>query len=160
MTPRLLRAIALAGVLFGLLVGLAPRGAAAAPYSVYRERQQGETLIIEHTPAPGIRVARVGRRAGLRRHRVVRHRVARSRIVRRARLRNVANPAIAGFCREGGARYERDPVTGGRRIIQREVCDSVAWYSQAPNNLVVRPPTYAAQDYSALAQDRLRRRLR
>lgn len=136
-------------VLAAVAAAFAPRGSAASPYAYYAERQRGETLIIKHSPAPGIVVRNVReKRHGMRAHRVVRHRVVRHRVVRRHvarhslvrryRVENVSNPAIAGFCRDGGAWRKRDAL-GQPRIVQKEVCDSVAWYSNDPNHIVIRP---------------------
>lgn len=113
--------------------------AQAAPYGYYSERQKGETLVIEHTPAPGI-VAVVAKRTrtGLRRaHRrpglstLRRHR---TEVVHRRRQ----NPSIAGFCRDGGT-FVRPDALGRPVVLQREVCDSVAYYSLHPNDVVARP---------------------
>lgn len=147
MLLRALRPLLAALVL--ALVGLAPRSAeAASPYAYYAEKQRGETLIIKHTPAPGIVVRNVRVKGkGYHHRQVARHRIVRRHVVRRHHahrhhlrrvVRNVRDPAIAGFCRDGGAWLKRDPL-GQPRVIQKEVCDSVAWYSQAPNDIVIRP---------------------
>ena len=140
------RILALVATLAALTLAafLAPRAEAASPYAYYAERQRGDTLTIKHSPAPGIVVRNVRTKHRLRAHRAVRHRVVRRhiaghrRVARRTRLRNVADPAIAGFCRDGGAWLKRDPL-GQPRIVQKEVCDSVAYYSQHPGNIVIRP---------------------
>ena len=142
------RILALVATLVTLAVAglLAPRAEAASPYSYYAERQRGETLTIKHNPAPGIvvRNVRVKRAHRVYRHRVVRHAVVHRhtvrhrRVVRRTRVRNVADPAIAGFCRDGGT-WLRPASLGEPRIVQKEVCDSVAFYSQKPSDIIVRP---------------------
>jgi hypothetical protein len=142
------RTLALVATLVGLALSgfLGPRAEAASPYTYYAERQRGDTLTIKHNPAPGIvvRNVRVKRAYRVHRHRVVRHAavhrpvIRHRRIVRRTRARNVADPAIAGFCRDGGT-WLRPASLGAPRIVQKEVCDSVAFYSQKPNDIVVRP---------------------
>jgi hypothetical protein len=135
---------ALAALVLALLA-LGP--AAASPYAYYAERQRGETLTIKHSPAPGIVVRNVRvKKPGLVRHRVIRHRVVRHRAVARRHVRrrgvvrvaNVRDPAIAGFCRDGGAWLKPRPP-GRPMIVQKEVCESVAHYSLNPNDRVVRP---------------------
>lgn len=148
------RGLALVATLVALALApfLAPRAEAASPYAYYAERQRGDTLTIKHSPAPGIVVRHVRTKRGLRAGHAVRHRVARRHVVVRRtvarhasgprrtvrRVRNVANPEIAGFCRDGGAWLKHDPA-GRPRIVQKEVCDSIAAYSRNPNDPVVRP---------------------
>ena len=151
--PRPVRRLVVAALAlvsaFVALAGLpGNRAEAASPYAYYAERQRGDTLTIKHSPAPGIVVRNVRRKLGvghrLRTHRAIHHRVVRRhrvghrRLVRRTRVRNVADPAIAGFCRDGGTWLKPGPM-GRPRIVQREICDSVAAYSLNPNDPVVRP---------------------
>lgn len=142
MRSRILPVLAL---LAAVAAALAPRSVAASPYAYYAERQRGETLTIRHSPAPGIVVRNVrekrhGVRAHAVRHRVIRRHVAHRRVVQgRRAVANVRNPEIAGFCRDGGAWLKRGPLGEPRGIVQKEVCDSVAWYSRNPDDVVIRP---------------------
>jgi uncharacterized protein YcfJ len=113
--------LALAG--FGLLLATAP--AAANPYSIYSERQRGETVILEHNPVPaGVAVARVSRTAVATPRRAVRSRTGvKRRVVRRTAAVH-RYTGIAGGCRDGG--YVQRVVAGRPVPLQREVCHNIS----------------------------------
>jgi hypothetical protein len=112
----------LALVGFGLL---ATAPASANPYSIYFERQRGETVTLEHNPVPpGVGVARVSRTAVVAPRRTVRSRaVVKRRVVRRTAAVH-RYTGIAGGCRDGG--YVQRVVAGTPVALQREVCHDIS----------------------------------
>lgn len=136
--------IALAGVAAAALPAAA-LPLLPGPYTYYRQRLTGDTLTNEHAPpAPGTVVPRrIGRAHVARRvhrHRVARHHVGRRVAHRRDYSRYAASRSIAGFCRDGGLVRRIDD--GRPIVVQREICDSIGYYSNNPNEIVRRPDEF------------------
>lgn len=126
-----LPALALASLAFTVAAAQA-----SSPYPVHIERQRGQTLVIEHTPAPArIAVRKVDRTQVVRKHTVRRARVVAVRkVYRRKVVRLYRDSALAGGC-YGGGYVRRVLPTGAVVVLHRDVCEGIAPISSLPGRI-------------------------